>query len=132
MIWLSSNEGHLLQTNVTIRLPRINLGRVTQIFVITGWRFELIAVSDSRNQSVCMLQNTYFVEKKGRDEMDMCMLCHEEIPKMHKIPWGTSKNAQNYMRNFQKCTKCHEELPIRHKIPRGSSENAQNPMIDFK
>jgi hypothetical protein len=64
--------------------------------------------------------------------MDMCMLCHEEIPKMHKIPWGTSKNAQNYMRNFQKCTKCHEELPIRHKIPRGSSENAQNPMIDFK
>jgi hypothetical protein len=33
-----------------------------------------------------MLQNTYFVEKKGRDEMDMCMLCHEEIPKMHKIP----------------------------------------------
>jgi hypothetical protein len=45
------------------------------------------------------------------------MLCHEEIPKMHKIPCGTSKNAQNHMRNFQKCTKSHEELPNVHKIP---------------
>jgi hypothetical protein len=45
MIWLSPNEGHLLQTNVTIRLLRINLGRVTRIFVITGWGFELVAVA---------------------------------------------------------------------------------------
>jgi hypothetical protein len=56
MIWLSSNEGHLRQTNVTIRLLRINLGRVTLIFVNTGWRFELVVASDSRNQSVCMLK----------------------------------------------------------------------------
>jgi hypothetical protein len=63
--------------------------------------------------------------------MDTCILCHEEIPKMHKIP-RTSKNAQNYMRNFQKCSKSNEELPNMHNIPRGSSENAQNPMIDFE
>jgi hypothetical protein len=31
-IWLSPNEGHLRQTNVTIHL----LGRVTRIFVIKG------------------------------------------------------------------------------------------------
>jgi hypothetical protein len=36
---------------------------------------------------------------------------------MHKIPEGTSKNAQNPMRNFQKCTKSHKELPKMHKIP---------------
>jgi hypothetical protein len=36
MIWLSPNEGHLHQTNVTIRLLRINLGRVTRIFVMKG------------------------------------------------------------------------------------------------
>ena len=36
MIWLSPNEGHLRQTNVTIHLLRIKLGRVTQIFMITG------------------------------------------------------------------------------------------------
>ena len=36
MIWLSPNERHLRQTNVTIHLLRINLGRVTRIFMITG------------------------------------------------------------------------------------------------
>ena len=36
MIWLSPNKGHLRHTNVTIRLLRINLSRVTPIFVITG------------------------------------------------------------------------------------------------
>jgi hypothetical protein len=61
-----------------------------------------------------------------------CTKSHEELPKKHKNPLGTSKNAQNYMKNFQKCTKSHEELPNMHKIPRGSSENAQNPMIDFE
>ena len=83
------------------------------------------------NQYACC-KNTYFTEKTWKDEMDTCMLCHEEIPKMHKIPRGTSKNAQNYMRNFQKCTKSHEELPNMHKIPRGTSKNPQNPMIDFE
>jgi hypothetical protein len=34
-----------------------------------------------------------------------CTKSHEELPKMHKMIWGTSKNAQNPMRNFQKCTK---------------------------
>jgi hypothetical protein len=45
-----------------------------------------------------------------------CMLYHEEIPKMHKIPWGTSKCAKNPMRIFQKCTKSHDWLRIMHKI----------------
>jgi hypothetical protein len=34
MIWLSPNEGHLRQTNVTIHLLRINLDRVTRILMI--------------------------------------------------------------------------------------------------
>jgi hypothetical protein len=128
MIWLSPNEGHLRQTNVTIRLLRINLGRVTRIFVITGWCFELVAASDCRIQSVYMLQNTYFVERKWNDEMDNCILC--KIPKLYKIPWGTSKNAQNDMRNFQKCTKSHEDLSKMHKIPWLTSNNAQNPIMN--
>jgi hypothetical protein len=33
------------------------------------------------------------------------------------ILWGTSKNAQNPMRNFQLGTKFHEDLPKMHKIP---------------
>jgi len=132
MFWLSPNEGHLRETNVTIRLLRINLGRVNRIFVITGWSFELVAASDSRNQSVCMLQKHVFCREKVIGWNGHVYAFHEEIPKIHKIPWGTSKNAQNYMRNFQKCTKSHEEHPNMHKIPRGSSENAQNPMIDFE
>jgi hypothetical protein len=93
------------------------------------------------NQYVCC-KNTYFVEKKWKDEMDMCMLCHEEIqkctksheelPKMHNMIWGTSKNAQNPMRNFQMCTKSHEDLPKIHKIPWLTSNNAQNPMRNFQ
>jgi hypothetical protein len=55
------------------------------------------------------------------------MLCHEEIPKSKKSPRGTSKKAQNYMKNFQKCTKSHEELPNMHKIPRGSSKMNKIP-----
>jgi hypothetical protein len=51
---------------------------------------------------------------------------------IYTIPRGTSKNAQNPTRNFQKCPKSQEKLPNMHKIPRGSSENAQNPMIYFK
>jgi hypothetical protein len=53
-------------------------------------------------------------------------------PKMHKIQRGTSKNAQNPTRNFQKCTKSQEKLPNMHKIPRGSSENAQNLIMNFQ
>ena len=142
MIWLSSNEGHLRKRNVTIRLLHINLGRVTRIFVITGWRVELVAPSNSRNHSVYMLQNTYFVEKKWKDEMDTCMLCHEEIPKKHKIHeelpkmdkiiWRTSKNAQNPIKNFKICTKSHEVLPKMHKIPWLTSNNAQNSMRNFQ
>ena len=59
---------------------------------------------------------------------DTCVLCHEEFPKMHKIPRGTFKNTQNITRNCQiwtksheevpKCTKSHEELP--KNIPRGN------------
>jgi predicted esterase len=64
--------------------------------------------------------------------MDTCILCHEEIPKMYKIPRGTSKNAQHYMRNLQKCKTSHEEIPNMHKIPRESSENAQNLMINLE
>jgi hypothetical protein len=30
---------------------------------------------------------------------------------MHKIPRGSSENAQNPRKNFQKCTKSNEELP---------------------
>jgi hypothetical protein len=83
------------------------------------------------NQYACC-KNTYFVEKRWKDEMDTCMLCHEEIPKMHKIPWGTSKNAQNDMRNFQIWTKSHEDLPEMHKIPWLTSNNAQNPTRNFQ
>jgi hypothetical protein len=32
----------------------------------------------------------------------------EELPKMHKIPRGTSKSTQNPTRIFQKCTKSHD------------------------
>jgi ATP phosphoribosyltransferase len=83
------------------------------------------------NQYACC-KNTYFVEKKWKDEMDTCILRHEEIPKMHKIPRGTSKNAQHYMRNLQKCTKSHEEIPNMHKIPRGTSKNAQHYMRNLQ
>jgi hypothetical protein len=61
---------------------------------------------------------------------------------MHKIPRGTSKTAQNPMknsknaqnptRNFQKFPKSDEELPNMYKIPPGSSENAQNPTRNFQ
>jgi hypothetical protein len=61
-----------------------------------------------------------------------CKKSHEELPKRHKIPQRTSKNAQNPMRNFQKCTNSQEKLPNMHKIPRASSENAQDLMNDFK
>jgi hypothetical protein len=50
-------------------------------------------------------------------------------PNMHKITPGSSKNAQNPMRNFQKGTKSQEKLPNMHKIRRGSSKNAQDLMI---
>ena len=79
------------------------------------------------NQYTCC-KNTYFVERKWKDEMDTCILC--KIPKLYKIPWGTSKNAQNDMRNFQKCTKSHEDLSKMHKIPWLTSNNAQNPMMN--
>ena len=153
MIWLSPNEGHLRQTNVTIRLLRINLCRVTRIFVITGWRFELFAASDCLNQSVCMLQKHVICREKVKGwnghvyalpwgnfktaqnptrNFQKCTKWYEELLKMHKIPWGTSKDAQNPTRNFQKCTKSQEKLPNMHKIPRASSENAQDLIIDFK
>jgi hypothetical protein len=61
-----------------------------------------------------------------------CTKSHEELPNMHKIPPGSSENAQNPMRNFQKCTKSQEKLPNMPKIKRGSSKNAQDLMIDFK
>ena len=83
------------------------------------------------NQYACC-KNTYFTEKTWKDEMDTCMLCHEELPKMHKIIWGTSKNAHNPTRNFQICTNSHEELPKMHKIPWLTSNNAQNPMRNFQ
>jgi hypothetical protein len=66
---------------------------------------------------------------------------------MHTIPEGTSKNAQNPMRNskyaqnptriFRKCTKSHEELPKRHKfcalleVPRGILYIFGSSMWDF-
>ena len=118
MIWLSPNEGHLHQTNVTIHLLRINLSRVTRIF-ITGWRFQLVAASDNRNQSVCMLQKHVF--------------CREKVKgwngHVYALPWGNSKIAQNPMRNFQKCTKWYEELPKMYKIPWGTSKYVQNPTM---
>ena len=100
------------------------------LFVITGWRFELVAANESRNQSVCMLQKHVF--------------CREKVKKwnghVYACAWGTSKNAQHPMRNFQKYTKSHEELPKihkipwenMHKIPRGSSNDAQNPTRKFQ
>ena len=122
MIWLSPNEGHLRQTNVTIHLLCINLGCVTRIFMITGWRFQLVAASDNRNQSVCMLQKHVF--------------CREKVKgwngHVYTLPWGNSKNAQNPMRNFQKCTKWYEELPKMHKIPWETSKYAQNPTRIFR
>jgi hypothetical protein len=42
---------------------------------------------------------------------------------MHKIPRGTSKNAENPIRNFQKS---YEELQKLHNIPLGTSKNAQD------
>jgi aromatic ring hydroxylase len=50
---------------------------------------------------------------------------------MHKIPRGTSKNAQNYMRKFQKYTKSHEELP---KCTQSHEElsNMHNPARNFQ
>jgi hypothetical protein len=182
MIWLSPNEGHLHQTNVTIRLLRINLGHVTRIFVITGWRFELVAASDRCNQSVCMLQKLLFRREKVKESnghvyglpwgnsknvqnpMRNFQRCtkshdwlrimhtipwgtskmytipwgtlkyaqyHEELPKLHKITWLTSNNAQNPMRNFRKCTKSHDDLLKMHKIPWLTSNNAQNPTSNF-
>jgi hypothetical protein len=148
MIWLSPNEGHLRQTNVTIHL----LGRVTRIFVIKGWRFEMVAASDSRNQSACMLQKHIFCRQKvkGWNEhvyalpwgnsknaqnptknFQICTKSHEDLSKMHKIPWGTSK-IYTIPWGTLKYAQFYEELPKMHKIPRGSSENAQNPMIDFE
>jgi hypothetical protein len=51
-----------------------------------------------------------------------CTKSHEELPNMHKTPPGSSKGAQNPMRNFQKGTKSHKELP----------KNAQNPIMNFQ
>jgi hypothetical protein len=34
----------------------------------------------------------------------------EEPPNMHKIPPGSSENAQNPTRSFQKCKKIHEAI----------------------
>jgi hypothetical protein len=58
-----------------------------------------------------------------------CTKSHDWLRIMHKIPRGTSNNAQNLtrnyqnshnpMRNFQKCRKSHKELP-------------KNPMKNFK
>ena len=59
MIWLSPNEGHLRQTNVTISLLRINLCRVTWIYVLKWLQSAIAAI----NQYACC-KNTYFVEKK--------------------------------------------------------------------
>jgi hypothetical protein len=61
-----------------------------------------------------------------------CTKFHEELPKMHKFIWGTSKNAHNPTRNFQICTNSHEELPKMYKIPWLTSNNAQNPMRNFQ
>ena len=113
MIWLSPNEGHLHQTNVTIRLLRINLGRVTRIFVMKGWRFEMVAASDGHNQSVCMLQKHVFCRQKVKE-------WNEHV---YSLPWGNSKHAQK---------KSDEELSNMHKIARGSFENAQNPTRNFQ
>jgi hypothetical protein len=45
-----------------------------------------------------------------------CTKSHEDLPNMHKIPPGSSENAQNPMRNFQKDTKSLIELPKMHTI----------------
>jgi hypothetical protein len=50
---------------------------------------------------------------------------------MHKIPRGSSENAQNPRKNFQKCTKSNEELPKMHKITGEASKYAQNPTMIF-
>jgi hypothetical protein len=51
---------------------------------------------------------------------------------MHKIPRGSSENAQNPRKNFQKCTKSNEELPKMHKITGEASKYAQNPTRIFR
>ena len=61
MIWLSPNEGHLRQTNVTICLLRINLCRVTRIYVLKWLQPAIAAI----NQYACC-KNTYFVGKSER------------------------------------------------------------------
>jgi hypothetical protein len=53
----------------------------------------------------------------------------EELPKRHKIPHRTSKNAQNPMRNLQKCTKSNEEHP--KKVPHGILCIFGSSMWDF-
>jgi hypothetical protein len=152
MIWLSPNEGHLRQINATIRLLRINLGSVTRIFVITGWRFELVAASDRCNQSVCMLQKHVFCREKVKGwnghvyslpwgnsknaqnpmNFQKCTKLYEELPKMLKIQWGTSKYAQHPTRIFRKCTKSHDWLRIMHKIPWGTSKMYTIPRGSLK
>jgi hypothetical protein len=55
----------------------------------------------------------------------------EVPPKMHKISWLTSNNAQNPTRNFQNI-----HNPMRNSqictILRGTSKNAQNPTRNFQ
>jgi hypothetical protein len=51
---------------------------------------------------------------------------------MNKIPPGSSENAHNPTRNFQKCKKFHEELPKMHKIPGETSKYAQNATRIFR
>jgi hypothetical protein len=42
---------------------------------------------------LCIFESSFFRK---------CTKSHEELPKMHKIPWETSKYAQNQARIFQK------------------------------
>jgi hypothetical protein len=46
----------------------------------------LDAASDSDNQSVCALKNTWFVEKSVN--VKYFRICHEQLPKMHRLFLG--------------------------------------------
>ena len=88
----------------------------------------------TRNFQICTKSHEELpkMHKIPRGTSKNAQKSHEKLPNMHKIPWGTSKYAQNPTRIFQKCTKSHEDLQKMHKISWLTSNNAQNPTRIFR
>jgi hypothetical protein len=64
--------------------PLFTLCCAGRIFVMTDDYLD--AASDSDNQSVCALKNTWFVEKSVN--VKYFRICHEQLPKMHRLFLG--------------------------------------------